>query len=129
MADRNAATRDAFEAGVRQAVTWLRADYEYGAGPDWREQGCEWIAERLAEWRVYVSATFAYTDDSTITVREVLFGLSPAVLIEPDVDEDARRFGFNVAAVDLDVDDLVTILRLCADQIEEAAARAEADDA
>src|SRR5205085_9556077 len=26
----------AWEAGVRQAITWLRADYPYGTGPDWR---------------------------------------------------------------------------------------------
>ena len=38
-----------FEAGVRQAIEWLRADYAYGEGPDWREHGCEWIADRLAE--------------------------------------------------------------------------------
>lgn len=39
----------AWEEGVRQAITWLRADYPYGEGPDWREHGCEWIADRLAE--------------------------------------------------------------------------------
>ena len=39
----------AWEAGVRQAITWLRADYPYGTGPDWRENGCDWIANRLAE--------------------------------------------------------------------------------
>jgi hypothetical protein len=44
-------TRDVFEAGVRQAITWLRADYPYGDGPQWREDGCEWIADRLADWR------------------------------------------------------------------------------
>lgn len=38
-----------FEAGVRQAIEWLRADYPYGEGPEWREHGCEWIADRLAE--------------------------------------------------------------------------------
>jgi hypothetical protein len=39
----------AWEAGVRQAITWLRADYPYGTGPDWRENGCDWIANRLSE--------------------------------------------------------------------------------
>ena len=41
----------AWEAGVRQAITWLRADYPYGTGPDWRENGCDWIANRLADHR------------------------------------------------------------------------------
>jgi hypothetical protein len=40
-----------FEAGIRQAVEWLRADYPYGTGPEWRENGAEWIEDRLAEWR------------------------------------------------------------------------------
>lgn len=39
------------EDGIRQAVEWLRADYEYGTGPEWREHGCEWILDRLAEER------------------------------------------------------------------------------
>ena len=39
----------AWDEGVQQAMTWLRADYEYGTGPDWREDGAEWIADRLAE--------------------------------------------------------------------------------
>jgi hypothetical protein len=38
--------------GVRQAIEWLRAGYEYGTGPDWRERGAEWIAERAAEERL-----------------------------------------------------------------------------
>lgn len=42
---------DAREEGVRQAIEWLRAGYEYGAGPEWRERGAEWIAERLVEER------------------------------------------------------------------------------
>lgn len=41
--------RQAWEGGVRQAMAWLRADYEYGTGPEWRENGAEWIADRLAE--------------------------------------------------------------------------------
>jgi len=36
-------SQEDFNAGVRQAVAWLRADYPYGTGPDWREDGCEWI--------------------------------------------------------------------------------------
>ena len=40
-----------FERGVAQAIAWLRAGYEYGTGPDWRENGAEWIAERMGEWR------------------------------------------------------------------------------
>jgi hypothetical protein len=47
-----AAERDeAWEEGVRQAIEWLRAGYEYGTGPDWREDGCEWIADHLTEHR------------------------------------------------------------------------------
>ena len=37
-----------WEAGVRQAVDWLRGGYEYGTGPQWREDGCEWILGCLA---------------------------------------------------------------------------------
>lgn len=70
---------------------------------------------------VYVAATLNYSSGPTVKIREVLFGLSPAVLIEPDVDEEAGRYGFNVSSVDLDADDLVAILRLCADNIERAA--------
>jgi hypothetical protein len=48
IADREHAARD---EGVRQAIAWLQADYPYGTGPEWREQGVEWIADRLAEHR------------------------------------------------------------------------------
>lgn len=44
-----ARVREAQEAGVRQAMTWLRADYPYGDGPNWRESGAEWIAQCLAK--------------------------------------------------------------------------------
>lgn len=47
----DAARADEFESGVRRAIEWLRADYPFGEGPEWRESGAEWIAERLAEWR------------------------------------------------------------------------------
>lgn len=40
------------EQGIRDAVRWLRADYEYGTGPDWREHGAQWIEDRVAEERV-----------------------------------------------------------------------------
>jgi hypothetical protein len=72
---------------------------------------------------VYVQATMSFTDGPSVTVRELLFGLTPGILIEPDVDEEAGRYGFVVNAVDLEADDLVKVLRLCADNIELAAAR------
>ena len=37
-----------WEAGVRQAFEWLQGGYEYGTGPQWREDGCEWILGCLA---------------------------------------------------------------------------------
>lgn len=80
-------------------------------------------AENVNTEDVYVSATMSFTDGGEVSVRQVLFGLSPAVLIEPDVDEDAGRYGFNVSSVDLEADDLVSVLRLCADNIELAEAR------
>lgn len=43
---------EAWDEGVRQAVEWLRADYEYGTGPQWREDGCEWITDCLTEHRI-----------------------------------------------------------------------------
>jgi hypothetical protein len=46
-----AALDEQWEAGVRQAIAWLRADYEYGTGPQWREDGAEWIEDRLADRR------------------------------------------------------------------------------
>jgi hypothetical protein len=72
---------------------------------------------------VYVQATFTSSEGPTVTMREVVLGLSPSILIEPDVDVDAGRYGFVLSAVDLDPTDLVTILRLCADNIEIAAER------
>jgi hypothetical protein len=76
---------------------------------------------------VYVQATFHYTDAATLSVRELLFGLTPGVLIEPDVDIEAGRYGFVVDAVDLEPADLITVLRLCADNIELAAQREAAE--
>ena len=69
---------------------------------------------------VYVEARLTFTDGGTIRMRQVLFGLAPAILIEPDVDEDVGRYGFIVNSVDLEPDELVTVLRLCADNIERA---------
>jgi hypothetical protein len=77
---------------------------------------------------VYVQATFHFTDGPFFNVRELLFGLTPAVLVEPDVDEEAGRYGFVVNAVDLEPADLVKVLRLCADNIEVAAEREAAGE-
>ncbi len=34
--------------GAARAVEYLRAGYPYGTGPDWREQGAEWIQNCFA---------------------------------------------------------------------------------
>lgn len=85
-------------------------------------------SETVSTDEVYVAATFSSSSGPTIQLREVLLGASPAVLIEPEVDEQAGRYGFSLSAVDLGLADLVTVLRLCADNIERAAAEQEEHD-
>jgi hypothetical protein len=49
--DLDAVRREAWGDGVRQAMTWLQADYPAFDGPEWRERGVEWIADRLRNHR------------------------------------------------------------------------------
>lgn len=64
---------------------------------------------------VAINTTLAFSDAETIELRTVYLGLSPAIYITPDVD--GEDVSFNIHACDLELDDLISVLRLLADNI------------
>lgn len=74
--------------------------------------------EELENYSESIKATLRDSDSGRYELRQIVLGMSPMVLIEPEIDDDAEEVIYRIDATDFDsVEDLADMLRALADGI------------
>ena len=69
------------------------------------------------DFEASVEFTFTRSDTDEVTIRQPMLGMSPYILIQPEISDDGKSVIFQGIACDFEQDNLADVLEMIADAV------------